>query len=270
MTDDKGNSKPGASAQKSMRSVEKALGLLRHFSLSTPEFGLSDLARAAKLDKATTLRCLTALERQGFVEQDPESRRYRLGLTLLQLARIREATFPFTALVRPELERLVQETGETAHVSAQSGADLVTIAVLEPKRTVRVSLDMDEVISVHAAASGLVLLAFGNGLKVEDLPERLKAFTSTTLSTRSALRAAVEKVAAEGYATAPQSFEEDVTGIAAPIFDRSGVAVAAVGVASVSTRQTEASVAATRDAVLASARRLSDQIARTPMQRAAE
>ena len=71
--------------------VEKALRLLTLFSEQRPELGLSELARLAGYDKATSRRLLVALQRYGLIEQSPGSRRYRLGTTVLQLARIREA-----------------------------------------------------------------------------------------------------------------------------------------------------------------------------------
>ena len=72
-----------------MTTVDKALNLLGFFSLSRPEWGLSDLARNAALDKATALRLLRSMQRHELIEQDPETRRFRLGkafLTLLDAA----------------------------------------------------------------------------------------------------------------------------------------------------------------------------------------
>ena len=73
-----------------MSTVVKALSLLDHFDASIPEVGLVDMARLSGLDKATARRLLVALGKKGFVEQDPVTRRYRLGAALVRLARIRE------------------------------------------------------------------------------------------------------------------------------------------------------------------------------------
>jgi len=77
---------------KTMRTVDKAMNLLNYFSTEKPEYGLSELAREAGLDKATTLRIMVSLARHGFIEQHPETKKYRLGNSVLRLARIREAT----------------------------------------------------------------------------------------------------------------------------------------------------------------------------------
>jgi IclR family acetate operon transcriptional repressor len=121
-------------ATTAMSTVDKALSLLRHFSVQSPELGLSELARAAGYDKTTTLRCMTALARNGFVEQDAASRKYRLGLAPINLARIREHSFPVQAVLKRHLDRLAAETGETAHASLITGGALMTAMISAPER----------------------------------------------------------------------------------------------------------------------------------------
>ncbi|MEC7141747.1 MAG: helix-turn-helix domain-containing protein, partial [Pseudomonadota bacterium] len=62
-----------------MTTVDKALSLLEYFSDLRPEIGLSEFARLSGFDKSAALRMLGALVRAGFVEQDAQSRKYRLG-----------------------------------------------------------------------------------------------------------------------------------------------------------------------------------------------
>ena len=69
-----------------MTTVDKALSLLDHFSNEQTEIGLSAFARLAGYDKSAVLRMLSALGRAGFVEQDPQSRKYRLGGAFLRFA----------------------------------------------------------------------------------------------------------------------------------------------------------------------------------------
>ncbi len=248
-----------------MQTVDKALGLLHYFSLSKPEYGLSDLARTAGLDKATTLRCLAALERHGFVEQHPESRKYRLGFSLLQLARIREVSFPVTALIQPIVDHLADVTSETAHVSMLSGADLVTIAIAEPQRSIRVSLDPSEVLPLHASASGQVLLAFASPEKRARIETGapLKAFTDRTETSWAELEQTLQKVRTEGFAISDQTFESDVTGTAAPVFDWSGAVIGTAAVATISSRYVGETAARIQREVLNAAAEITRQLGGT-------
>jgi len=247
---------------KVMQTVDKALGLLHYFTLSKPEFGLSELARTAGLDKATTLRCLAALERHGFVEQHPESKKYRLGFSLLQLARIREVSFPVTALIRPIVDHLADLTGETAHASLLSGNDLVNIVIAEPQRAIRVSLDPSELLPLHASASGNVMLAFADQDKLAriGLSDQLEAYTDNTVTSRDQLEGHLTEIRAKGYAITDQTFEPDVTGTAAPVFDWAGKAVGAVAVAAISSRYTGTAAERIRREVVSAAAEITRQL----------
>ena len=222
----------------SMATVDKALGFLRYFSTHTPEIGLSDLARRAGQDKTTTLRCMTALERNGFVEQHPETKKYRLGLAPINLARIREHSFPLQTLLKPHLDRLVAATGETAHISMLSGNTLVTIAIGVPDRATRVFLDPSEHLPFHATASGLVVAAFmtpetraGLGL----IAGMVRYTQHTNLSPDQFARD-LDQIAERGFAVADQTYEQDVVGTARPIFGWADKPVGAVAVAAVASR----------------------------------
>jgi DNA-binding IclR family transcriptional regulator len=222
-----------------MRTVERALKLLDHFSAAQPELGLSALARLAGLDKATTHRMLTALARQGIVEQNPQTKLYRLGGGILRLARVREAAFPVSAIVVPVLERLTEETGETSHASLFSGGRLGTIGVVESAKSIRVSVEPGQPLPFHATASGLAFMAFGpERIAAEVLARRLESFTPATGTDPRKIERALEEVRRTGFAMSDQTFETDVFGIAAPLFDSSGIACGSIAVATPSHRMT--------------------------------
>ena len=220
--------------------VAKALMLLEHFTEEEPELGLSDLARRSGVDKAAVHRMLGAMAESGLVEQQADSRLYRLGAGVLRLARVRETAFPITSIVQPILDALSAQTGETAHASLISGRALANIATCESKKGSRVSLIAGEVLPYHSTASGLATLAFGSEKLLERvLTSVLKAKTRFTVTDKAELRARVEAVRRKGFSESDQTNEEDVHGIAGPVFDRTGMASGAVSVSTPSHRMTE-------------------------------
>ncbi|MFN3644330.1 MAG: IclR family transcriptional regulator [Gemmobacter sp.] len=220
-----------------MRTVEKALRLMDHFDDQTPERGLSDLARRAGLDKATTLRMLTDLAATGLVEQDPASRAWRLGAGVLRLARLREAAFPVAAVIQPILDRLAAETGETAHASLRAGRDLATVGTADSPRAARVTIEPGLILPLHATASGLAYLAFARPeVQAEVQARPLAAHTPATPVTAAALAARLDRTRAEGYGMADQTYEAEVIGLARPIFGPDGYATGAIAVASPASR----------------------------------
>lgn len=238
-----------------MRTVEKALRLLDFFDDQHPEFGLSDLARLSGIDKATVLRMLSDLGETGLVEQDPNSKRWRLGAGILRLARLREATFPVTRVLTPVLERLAEETGETAHASLLSGRDLGTVGVVESTRSNRVYIEPGLILPLHATASGIAFAAFARPeLRAQVLMRPLVAITRTTPVTRDTLTARMDDAARNGFATADQTFEAEVFGIAMPLFGADGHACGALAVASPSSRVSDAHIHAIVAALTPAAR----------------
>ena len=212
--------------------VAKALSLLDYFSDSEPEIGLSDLARRSGVDKATVHRMLSVMCDHGLLEKRGDARLYRLGAGVLRLARVRETAFPVSSVFQQSLDALSAQIGETAHASLVSGRALATIGVSEASRGSRVSLVAGEILPFHSTASGLAVLAFSR-LEVVDrvLAEPLTARTSRTPTDADVIRARLQEVRLTGYAEADQTNEDDVYGIAMPVFDTDGTPAGAVAVA---------------------------------------
>ena len=245
--------------------VNKALSLLGLFSETTPEWGLSELSRAAALDKATAHRLLNSLSLGGLLEQDPRTKLYRLGTGVLRLARIREATFPLLSVVNPVLEALSEATGETAHASLIVNDVLAAIGVVESRKSNRVSLRASEALPFHATASGIAFLAFALEVIVKKaLTAALPAFTSRTLTSKETFRLLIARARKLGYAEADQSYEDEVFGLAAPFFGADGWAVGAVAVATPCHRLTRDVKASIVQAVVAASVDLSRKLGHEP------
>ena len=221
-----------------LSSAAKTLELMAYFSTTRPEIGLSQLCKLAKRDKATTHRHLQALEKTGFVEKNPITKQYRLGPTVLQLAQTREATVPRKAGVQAPLFDLADATGETSHVTVLSGTTVYELMSCDsPKHGTRAIIDI-QTFPLHATASGLCALAFGPEALIDVALNKLQPFTRTTATTSEDLHAMVEAIRNTGFGRADRSFEDDVQGLSAPIFDQTGHFAGAVSVASVAARFT--------------------------------
>ncbi|MCO6187906.1 IclR family transcriptional regulator [Rhizobium sp. L1K21] len=219
--------------------VAKALSLLNFFSEVEPELGLSELARRSGLDKATVHRMLVTMCDQGLLEQRGNARLYRLGAGVLRLARIRETAFPMTSVYQNSIDVLSSTIGETAHASLISGRILATIGISESNRGSRVSLVAGEILPMHSTASGLAFLAYAKPDFVERvLSEPLKGKTARTLTDPNVIRARLQEIRLTGYAEADQTNEDDVYGIAVPVFDADGAPGGAIAVATPAHRMT--------------------------------
>lgn len=222
--------------------VKRALSLLDLFTESVPEIGLSDAARLSGHDKATVHRLLGTLREAELVEQDPQTKLYRIGPAVLRLARVREKSTPLLSVVQPLLDQITLETGETSHFSLYTGEALTVVASCTSSRPNHVALNKLEVLPMHATASGLAYLAFcKKDLRDRALSQPLTSFTRWTVTEVEGIKHALENVRHLGFAIADKSYDEDSFGIAVPILGAAdGAAMGALAVAAPIYRMTEA------------------------------
>src|SRR4026209_2669860 len=104
-----------------VRSGDRPSALLLALGECKGEAGVTELARRLGLHKSTASRLLATLEKRGLVEQDDETREYRLGIVVLRLAETAERTLDLRALAMPELGRLARATRETTGLGVLDG-----------------------------------------------------------------------------------------------------------------------------------------------------
>lgn len=215
-----------------MSTIGKALTLLDMVSQLDGDVGLSDVARLGSLDKATARRLLVELERYGFIEQDPETRKYRIGSAPVRLARIRESRYPFSDVAAPIVRMLAEEVGETVHLSEFSGEQLATIRVEESVQAHRVIVKIGTILPFHATASGLAFLAFSAPADIEAaLAKPLARFSRHTEVDPRNLRELLRETAKRGFSIGHQGLEEGVISTAAPVLAPNGRPVGTVAIA---------------------------------------
>lgn len=216
-----------------MGTISKALKLLNYFSAARPEIGLSDFHRLSGQDKATIHRHLAELQSNGFVEQDPITKAYRLGAAVLRLANVRERTVPARNALAPIVEDMAEAIGELVHVSLRQGDLLSPICSADtPRSGITVSIDEAEILPLHATSSGYALLAFSDGGFVDTyLSKPLISFTPWTVTDPAALRKIIDTTRRSGIAECDQGYEQDVYTLAVPIFDRNRQAAGTVAIA---------------------------------------
>ena len=220
--------------------VAKALSLLDYFSEERPEIGLSELARQSKIDKATVHRMMSVMADAGLIEQRAETKLYRLGAGTLRLASVREACFPTTSVLNDALAELTNQTGETSHASVLSGRVVATVGILESHKSSRVSLEAGQSLPYTATASGLAILAFSEeGFVERVLSDELTKNTDFSVTDPAVVRDILNNIKKNGFAIADQTYEDDVYGIASPVFDQSGYAFGALAVATPAHRITD-------------------------------
>ncbi|MQQ07825.1 helix-turn-helix domain-containing protein [Epibacterium sp. SM1979] len=224
-----------------MGTITKALQLLDAFSRQRPEIGLTEFVQIAQRDKATLHRHLSELTENGFLEQNPVTRAYRLGPAILRLSGVREVTHPMRSILSPIVADLSEQTGELAHASLLQGSVLSAVCHTDTKQhRTRVQFDEAEILPLHATSSGLCVLAFSDpGFSRAQLEEPLVAYTNATLTDPDAIKQRLSKIRELGYCLTEKGYDEDVTSLAVPLFGAESKVIGAFAVAFPSLRDSD-------------------------------
>lgn len=216
---------------KILSSVSNALRILKSFSGSKPTQRVSDLAISLGLAKSTVSRLLSTLAHEGFVEKDPQTGEYRLGLAVLTLGGIVTNNLEIHKETSPVMHDLVMETGETAHLAVLDGISTIYIHKEECSHPVRILTHLGRKNPAYCTGSGKVLLAYDeNQLVDEVIKEGLIKYTDKSIASEEDLRRELKWVREQGYAVSTEELKEGTRSVAAPIRDYTGKVVASINV----------------------------------------
>src|ERR687887_124701 len=146
------------------QSLERGLAILSAFRSRQPLLGSSELAREVGLTRSTAHRYIATLATLGYLEQDPGTRKYRLGPRVLDLGFSAINSMELREISAPHLRRLSDETGHTVNLAILDGTDIVYIercrSPRQGQREIDLNLHVGSRLPAYCTSLGKVLLAF--------------------------------------------------------------------------------------------------------------
>jgi DNA-binding IclR family transcriptional regulator len=218
--------------ERSVKSVEHALDILDVLAGSVRAGGVTQLSAALGMNVSTVHHLLRTLQARGLVEQDPESKLYRLGVRTVQLGDAYLAGLDLYGVAQRALRETSRDCGETVTLAALEGMTITTLATIPGRFTVRSIGAATDRHNAHATALGKILLA---SLPTDDVPHMvaesgMTRFTPNTLGTLRQLEAQLEEVRQQGYALDLEELEVGLCCVAVGVPNHRGQVVAGVGV----------------------------------------
>ncbi|MDQ0077507.1 IclR family transcriptional regulator [Arthrobacter oryzae] len=213
--------------------VGKALGLLVLLGDEPRGASAAELSRRAELPFSTTYRLLGSLTRDGFVDYEPDGRRYHLGLRVFQLGQRVSNHHGFAGTALPILRRVTEKTGEATILSVRDGHHHLTVNKVDGPQTFRVTSDPGHLGALHTTSVGKALVAFAEDAERQRLVEELELepLTEFSITDREAFRAEIEQVRRRGYAVMDEENELGMRAVAVPVFNAQGFAFASLATA---------------------------------------
>ncbi|GAB2588899.1 allantoin degradation transcriptional regulator AllR [Streptomyces capparidis] len=238
----------------SVQSLDRAFDLLERMADAGGEIGLSDLAARSGLPLPTIHRLVRTLVARGYVRQQP-SRRYALGPRLIRLGE--GAARLLGTWARPHLAELVEATGETANMALLDGDEVVYVAQVPSRHSVRMFTEVGRRVLPHSTGVGKALLAGLPPQRARALLERtgMPAETAHTITDPDEFLRVLAAVRERGWAVDDNEQEIGVRCLAAAVPD--SPTAAAVSVSGPSGRLTDEAMERYVPVLLDVARRLS-------------
>lgn len=215
-----------------LQTLERGLRLLSCFNDHRPELGVTELANLMGLPKTIVYRLIATLEDAGFLTQNPDNKKYRLGLKVFELGVVAASQMELRQVARPIMEQLADDTGETVNLTVLDPKHRTGICIetVESTQHIKLTTRIGNVGPLYRGASRKILLAY------LDDEERGRYLTPDVVGkplSENDLRTLDESLAQirrQGYALSVGEVDEDAFAISAPVYNASGEVVAGLTV----------------------------------------
>ncbi|HWD29934.1 MAG TPA: IclR family transcriptional regulator C-terminal domain-containing protein [Rhizomicrobium sp.] len=242
-----------------LSTLERGLSVLRAFGRDNPQMTLSEVAEITQLSPAAARRCLNTLVKLGYVAK--HHRHFLLRPEVISFASAYLDSMSLGELVRPHLQAVRDETGDSSSLAVLSGSDILYLVHVSTNRMVRLAAGVGTRYPAYATSLGRAMLAFEH----EDVRNHyldtgaFTPFTEHTVTGRAELRKLFYEVRREGYSATQDELDYGLISIAVPILDGAGRSLAAINCSTSTSRVGREELIRTRLPILQTAARVIEQ-----------
>jgi len=209
--------------------IVNAIAVLRTFTAEEPLLGVTEIASRVGLHKSTVSRILSTFEQEHLVERDPETRRFRLGLGLIAVAGPLLAELEERRVAYPVLQELTEQTGETSALMVWNGTESMCVEQIASHHQIKHTTPLGARYKDAMSASVQVFLSTEPTDRVAALLRSGDIiYPGLDEAGLDGYKIRLDDVSSRGWAINYGESSIDEVGVAAPVYDHRGQAVAAV------------------------------------------
>lgn len=245
------------------RSLERALHILCAFNQETQTLTLTQLSEIVGLPKTTVVRLCATLMEFGFLQYDPQTNQYSLGLKLFELGSVVYSTFSLRTVASPYLTQLQLKVGKTVFLGVLQDDEVVYIDKKEDQRNpILFASSVGTRRPPYFGMLGQMFLAFLPEVEVNRILQRrpLTAATKKSITDVERFKERLGVIRKNGFLIEEGEAIDGVSGISAPIRNFTGNVIAVVGVSFISSSEDENGKYAIIKEVVDTAREISQRL----------
>ena len=251
-------------ARSGVQSLGRAFAILEEVARHREGIGLAELSKLVGLHNSTTFHLAKTMVSLGYMRQERDSKRYRVGRPLFALAASALDEIEMVNLATPILEDLSRESGESGHFAVRMGDSVVVIARTSGAGAFQLTDRVGVVRPAHCTALGKIILASLRPDQLKRFLERveLKPSTKKSITDPSALLREITEIRRDAIAFDDGEFNAEVRCVAVPVYNFTGEVIGALGISGPIWRMTDQVLQSRAKLVQVAAKRLSAEVRR--------
>ncbi|GAH34985.1 unnamed protein product [marine sediment metagenome] len=246
-------------------SIDQALNILEVFSEKNAKLGVTEISEILEMSISTVHRTLLILKRRGYVEQDSQRGKYKLGLRVFELGCVFQNQVYLIEVAMPHLEHLANLTNETVNLAIldHNQREVVYIAKIDSPEVLKTDIRIGTRLLANCTALGKVLLASLPEREIERIfpkKKELPTYTSSSISTFTKLKEHLREVKSRGFAVDDEEFKTGVRCLGVPIKDTRGKVIAAISITGPAIRFSLEKIEKLKSTIIEVSSRISERI----------
>ena len=215
-----------------VQSLGRAFSILEEVARHREGIGLAELSKLVGLHNSTTFHLAKTMVSLGYMRQERDTKRYRVGRPLFALAASALDEIEMVNLATPVLEDLSRETGESGHFAVRMGDSVVVVARTNSPGAFQLTDRVGVVRPAHCTALGKIILASLRPDQLKRFLERveLKPSTGKSITDPAVLLREIAEIRRSAIAIDDGEYNAEVRCIAVPVYNFTGDVIGALGI----------------------------------------
>lgn len=245
-----------------VQAIDRAVQILQCFSEKKPELKLKEISDMLGINKSTVHGIITTLKYHGLIDQEEESQKYRLGLSLMKYGDLVSKSMDVVSIARPFITKLSDTLEETVHLGRLDGFDVVYIDKIESTQSMRISTARGTRNPAYCTGVGKAMLAHMPLTVIQTWlkSDPLNALTEKTITDKKQFFEELEYIRERGYALDNEENSIGLICVAAPVFDHQGEAVYSISISGPTVRMSSDKIKRSAEAVKRAAEEISQRL----------
>ena len=213
-----------------MQIIDRAFELLELLSKNKGGYMISELSEKLDVPISSVHRLLSSLKKNNYIVQDPQNKRYKLGLKVLNLAVNLLNNYDIRNIARTYLEALCSKHGEAVFLTIFENEIAVCIDTVMNENSCKFFVRIGREMPIHAAVAGQVILADADEEMIDSVLKKTDyiQYTPYTITDPEKLKQKLKEIKKMGYGICDEELEIGVQAFGVPIRDHSGKAIASI------------------------------------------